>query len=99
MKKGVDLSEAKGRGIFQIMPKPKTKTPEEKINALLAKVRPYIKMHGGDVVLLGFKDGIVKLQISGACKDCRMADLTYNSMVGELLKEEVAEVREVEIIK
>ncbi len=59
------------------------------IEQLLGKVRPYIRMHGGDVFLLGVDDGSVRLKISGACAHCSLADLTYNKMLGKLLIEEV----------
>ncbi len=70
-----------------------------KINNILQKARPYIQMHGGDVSLLSFKKGIVTLQITGACTHCSLADLTYNKMLGTLLKEEVRGVKEVVIEK
>lgn len=70
-----------------------------KINKILQKIRPYVQMHGGDVVLLDFKKNAVRLKIFGSCKDCRLADLTYNNLIGELLKKEVPEVKHVVIEK
>ncbi len=74
------------------------KTHKSKIEKILEKVRPYIKMHGGDVRLVDVKNGIVSLKISGACADCPLADLTYNKMVGTLIKEEVPQVKKVIIV-
>jgi len=73
-------------------------TTEEKINKILAKVRPYIQMHGGDVRLVDFKNGIVSLKICGACADCPLAELTYNKMVGTLIKQEVPQIKKVIIV-
>jgi Fe-S cluster biogenesis protein NfuA len=56
-------------------------------------------MHGGDVTFVDFREGIVTLQISGSCTHCSLADLTYNKMMGSLLREEVPEVKEIIIIK
>jgi Fe-S cluster biogenesis protein NfuA len=70
-----------------------------KVEEILKKVRPYIQMHGGDVSLAGIEDGIVSLNISGSCVDCSLADLTYNSLITGLLKEEVPEIKEVRLIK
>lgn len=56
-------------------------------------------MHGGDVSLVSVKDGIVTLRISGACTHCSLADLTYNRMLGGLLKEEVPGIKEIVLIK
>ena len=53
----------------------------------------------GDVSLIGIKDGIVTLNISGACVGCSLADLTYNKLIGGLLKEEVPGIKEVKLIK
>jgi Fe-S cluster biogenesis protein NfuA len=72
---------------------------EENIGIILEKVRPYIKMHGGDVELLSFKDAIVTLVVSGACADCRLADLTYNTLIAGLLREEVSGIKEIVISK
>lgn len=68
---------------------------KDKIESVLNKVRPYIQMHRGDVQLLSIKEGVVRLKIYGACIHCSLADLTYNKMVRELLREEIPEVKEV----
>jgi Fe-S cluster biogenesis protein NfuA len=68
---------------------------ESEVKAILDKVRPYIQMHGGDVHLAGIKDGVVKLSVSGACVGCALAELTYNQMLGEILRKEVAGVKDV----
>lgn len=68
---------------------------EEQVKAILAKVRPYIQLHGGDVALAGIEDGVVKLAVSGKCLDCPWAELTYNKMIGDVLKTEVRGVRDV----
>ncbi len=71
----------------------------EKVEKILNKVRPYIKMHNGDVDLLSVEDGVVTLKISGACANCKMADLTYNNLVTGLIKDEVPDIKEVVLIK
>lgn len=68
----------------------KNKTIEAQVEEVLAKIRPYIQMHRGDVELLKVEDdGTAVLHISGACADCSMADLTYNKLIGGLLVAEV----------
>ena len=69
------------------------------IEEVLAKIRPYIQMHGGDVSLVGVEKGIVALNISGTCAHCSMADLTYNNLIAGLLREEVPGIKEVKLIK
>jgi Fe-S cluster biogenesis protein NfuA len=74
-----------------------TKTTK-KVEEILAKVRPYIQMHGGDVTLVGVEKGVVTLNISGACVGCSLADLTYNKLIAGLLKEEVPGIKEIKLI-
>ncbi len=71
---------------------------ENRVNLTLDKVRPYIRMHGGDVLLLDVKKGTVKLKTYGACVGCELADLTYNKILGELLRKEIPEIKKVEIV-
>lgn len=68
---------------------------EQRAEALIAKVRPYIQMHGGDVQLLNVKAGIATLKIYGSCVGCGLADMTYNKMIGGLLTQEVPEIKKV----
>lgn len=68
---------------------------EEKINKIIEKVRPYVQMHGGDVNLMDIKDGVVKIKISGACIGCQMASMTYDQMLGDMIREEVPEVKNI----
>ena len=71
---------------------------KNKIEKIIAKVRPYVQMHGGDVFLLGVTDNTVTLQVVGACKDCSLSEITYNKMLGGIIKEEIPEIKNI-IIK
>ena len=64
---------------------------------IIEEVRPYILMHGGDVSLVDIKDGIVKLKVTGKCVGCELSDMTFNGMVGGMLKEKIPEVKEIVI--
>lgn len=66
-----------------------------KIKRILSKVRPDIKSHGGDVELVEIKGKTVTLEVGGACAGCPLAELTYNKVVRDLIKEEVPEVERV----
>ena len=69
---------------------------KDQVNVLLDKVRPYVQMHGGDVVLLRIEDGTAYLKVYGACVDCGLASVTYNKTIGPLLIKEVEEITKVE---
>jgi len=71
----------------------------KKIEAILAKIRPYIQMHGGDVHLVSFKKGIATMNISGACSHCGLADMTYNTLIAGILKEEIPGFKGVKLLK
>ena len=61
----------------------------ELIKATLDKIRPFINRDGGDVEFVDFIDGIVYVNMKGACQDCMMIDTTLSDGVGIILQEEV----------
>jgi Fe-S cluster biogenesis protein NfuA len=73
----------------------KKQTPEVKIEAILAKIRPYVQMHGGDVQLMHIADGTATFKIYGACVGCSLSHMTYDTMVGGIIRQEVPEVQNV----
>ena len=73
----------------------KAKSVEDRANEILTKVRPYIQMHGGDVELLSVKRGVATLKVYGACVGCGLADMTYNKLIGGLLRQDIPEIQKV----
>ena len=49
---------------------------EERIQGALAKVRPYLGSHGGNVELLAIRDGVARLRLEGSCHGCPSSTLT-----------------------
>ncbi len=78
---------------------PKKQSTKEHVETIIGKIRPYIEMHGGGVELVSVESNKVKLRIYGTCKDCRLADLTYNNLIAGILREEVPGIQEVVLIK
>jgi Fe-S cluster biogenesis protein NfuA len=78
--------------------KTKSTKIESRVEKIIAQVRPYVQMHGGDVFLLGVTDNTVTLQVVGACKDCSLSEITYNKMLGGIIKDEIPEIKNI-IIK
>jgi Fe-S cluster biogenesis protein NfuA len=71
----------------------------EKVEAALEKVRPALQRDGGDVVLVDITDdGIVKVQLTGACKGCPMSQMTLKNGIERFVKSEVPEVKSVESV-
>ena len=56
------------------------------------EIRPAVAQDGGDVVFHGFEDGIVKLEMVGACGTCPSSSLTLQGYIENYLREEIEEV-------
>jgi Fe-S cluster biogenesis protein NfuA len=66
------------------------------INELIeTRVRPAVAGDGGDIRYRGFKDGVVYLQMQGACSGCPSSTATLKHGIESLLKHYVPEVAEV----
>lgn len=61
----------------------------ELIKETLDKVRPFINRDGGDVEFVDFIDGIVYVNMKGACADCMLIDSTLSDGIEIILMEEV----------
>lgn len=70
---------------------------KEKVEAVLAKVRPALQADGGDVELIDVSEneGVVKLKLKGACAGCPMSTMTLQLGIERILKEKVPEVKKV----
>ena len=69
----------------------------ELIKATLDKIRPFINRDGGDVEFVDFIDGIVYVNMKGACQDCMMIDSTLSDGIAIILQEEVPGVIDVKL--
>jgi Fe-S cluster biogenesis protein NfuA len=65
------------------------------LQATLDYIRPAIQMDGGDIVLLGAEDGVVNLQMVGACGGCPMSMMTLKAGIERILVDRVPGVVEV----
>ena len=59
------------------------------------RVRPAVAQDGGDIVYRGFQQGVVYLQMQGACSGCPSSTMTLKNGIEQLLKHYVPEVIEV----
>lgn len=59
------------------------------------RVRPMVAMDGGDIVFERFEDGIVFLQMRGACAGCPSSTATLKMGIENMLKHYIPEVVEV----
>jgi len=59
------------------------------------RVRPAVANDGGDITFRGFKDGIVYLDMKGACSGCPSSTATLRHGIQNLLRHYVPDVVEV----
>lgn len=72
-------------------------TIEEQIEMTLDKIRPFIQRDGGDVTFDSFVDGIVYVNMMGACEGCMMVDDTLGDGIKMILQEEVPGILDVRL--
>ncbi len=63
------------------------------------RIRPSVAMDGGDITFVRFEDGIVYLEMKGACSGCPSSAVTLKSGIENMLKHYVPEVVGVESIE
>lgn len=69
---------------------------KEKVQEILNAVRPTLQADGGDVELLDVTaDGIVKVQLQGACGSCPFSTMTLKHGIEMRIKEALPEIKEV----
>jgi Fe-S cluster biogenesis protein NfuA len=59
------------------------------------RVRPAVAGDGGDITFKGYKEGVVYLQMQGACSGCPSSTATLQHGIQNLLRHFVPEVQEV----
>lgn len=95
-----ELMEFLSTGEEVIIEKNQPDSPEEiiqKIMGLLdARIRPAVKQDGGDIKFKKYEDGIVYVEMCGACAGCPYALHTLKEGVEKIIKSYIPEVKSVE---
>lgn len=60
------------------------------------RVRPAVAQDGGDITFQGFRDGVVYLNMRGACAGCPSSTATLKHGIQNLLRHFVPEVQEIQ---
>lgn len=69
------------------------------IKALLeTRIRPAVAQDGGDIVFSHFEQGIVYLQMKGACSGCPSSSVTLKNGIENMLRHYIPEVVEVRAV-
>ena len=67
-------------------------------DVLEQKVRPELGGHEGDIEIVSFEDGILKVRFLGKCSNCPSATLTLENVVSASVMEVVPEVKDVVLV-
>lgn len=70
----------------------------QQVTEIIGKLRPYINRDGGDIKFVKYEEGIVYVQMLGACVGCAAIDSTLKDGVEAILLEEVPGIIGVEQI-
>lgn len=65
---------------------------------ILTRVVPGVAADGGNVIFRDFKDGIVYLELQGACSGCPSSTITLKNGIENMIKFYVPEVESVEAV-
>jgi len=60
------------------------------------RIRPTVQEDGGDIIYMGFDDGVVKLKMQGSCTSCPSSVVTLKNGVQNMLQFYIPEVVTVE---
>ncbi len=65
----------------------------EAVDKVLDEIRPALRADGGNVEVLGVsEDGVVKLEMVGACAGCPMATITLKAGIERILFERLPDL-------
>jgi Fe-S cluster biogenesis protein NfuA/nitrite reductase/ring-hydroxylating ferredoxin subunit len=68
---------------------------EDRVQAALDSIRPYLESHEGQVELLRVADGIAYVRLAGSCEGCHSSAATLKNAVESAILEHVSEIVEV----
>ena len=90
---GLPVIEAKNKG--ESSEEDDSETVQQIKQLLDTRVRPAVAMDGGDITFHSFENGVVTLQMRGACQGCPSSTATLKMGIENMLRHYIPEVREV----
>ena len=70
---------------------------DERVEAALERVRPYMESHGGGVELLRLEDGVAHLRLHGSCDGCPASASTLELAIKQALDEAAPDLDGIEV--
>ena len=74
---------------------PNSEIDMDVLNETLEYIRPAVQADGGDIKLASVNDGVVNIEMLGACQGCPLSIATLKSGIERILKDKVPGVVEV----
>ncbi len=71
---------------------------EDRVQAALVSVRPYMESHGGNVELLSLQDGVATIHLRGSCSDCSASAVTLELAIKQALEEAAPDLEALEVL-
>ena len=65
------------------------------LNDTIEYIRPAVQADGGDIKLASVKEGVVNIEMLGACQGCPLSIATLKSGIERIIKDKVPGVLEV----
>lgn len=74
-----------------------TVTLQDKVEAALEEIRPFLQSDGGDISLVSIDEGgtVVRVQLQGACVGCSVNQMTLKSGVEMTIKKHAPQIEQV----
>jgi Fe-S cluster biogenesis protein NfuA len=91
----VDSTFKEKKEVFTEHVAPTTDIEVKIVEALEQYIRPAVEGDGGSITFKSFVDGIVTVQLRGACSGCPSSTMTLKAGIEGLLKRMIPEVKEV----
>ncbi|HUA02739.1 MAG TPA: NifU family protein [Solirubrobacteraceae bacterium] len=70
---------------------------EQRVQAALDSVRPYMESHGGNVELLSLEQGVARIHLRGSCSDCSASSVTLELAIKQALEEMAPDLEGLEV--
>ncbi len=71
---------------------------EDRVQAALKSVRPYMESHGGNVELLSVQDSVATIHLRGSCSDCSASAVTLELAIKQALEEAAPDLEGLEVL-
>jgi Fe-S cluster biogenesis protein NfuA len=81
---------ARGESLLRVPPEPPVPHGDlaelVRAEAALQELAPLVASHGGELELVGYRDGVLELRLRGACRGCPSSELTLRALLESRLR-------------